>query len=274
MTAVVESPTRDAQTADPSERGARVWLALGSIVALVGIVFVGMQLVGTLASNHRVINRTIDATAVREIDVRMGNGSLDLIGDPTATSARLRFDVDDGLFGSKHSAVVSGHRLQVQSGCHGPFSVHCSVDVTARVPAGVRLVVTSDNGRQQIRNMSGDVTVSSDNGDLHVSGISGALSMTTDNGDVAASELTSPRVRLDTDNGSARLSFAQAPTSVTTTADNGDVIVDLPNPEVAYDVHTSTDNGTVSTPIKTDPTSGRRISATSDNGNITVRYAR
>ena len=155
----------------------------------------------------------------------------------------------------------------------GATSVHCSVDVTAHVPAGVRLVVTSDNGLQQVRNMSGNVTASSDNGDLRVSNVSGALTMTTDNGDVTATALTSPRVRLDTDNGSARLSFDQAPTSVTTHADNGDVTVGLPAPDVAYDLRTMTDNGTVSTPIKTDPTSSRRISATSDNGNITIRYA-
>jgi DUF4097 and DUF4098 domain-containing protein YvlB len=118
------------------------------------------------------------------------------------------------------------------------------------------------------------VALTSDNGDLHVSNLTGALTMTTDNGDVAATGLTSPSVRLGTDNGSARLSFAQPPASVTTNADNGDVVVHLPTPGVAYDLHTSTDNGTVSTPIRTDPTSGRRISATSDNGNITIRYAR
>jgi hypothetical protein len=277
MTLLAEPPAPTSTVASPAvgrrPRGARVWLVLGSIGAVVGIVFVGMSLVGALVRDHRVINRTIDGSAVREVDIKMDGGNLSLIGDPTGTTDRVRFNVVDGLFGSNHSATVRGDRLVVHAGCRGPFGAHCSVGVTALVPDGVRLVVSSDNGAQRIRNIQGDVMLSSDNGDIHATGISGNLSLTTDNGDVDASQLTSPSVSLATDNGSALLSFGQAPSSVTTDADNGDVTVDLPTPDLAYDLHTATDNGTVSAPIKTDPTSGRRISATSDNGNITVRYA-
>jgi hypothetical protein len=51
-------------------------------------------------------------------------------------------------------------------------------------------------------------------------------------------------------------------------------MVRLPHDDdVAYVLVTETDNGSVTSPIRTDPGSDRRITARSDNGDITIRYA-
>jgi DUF4097 and DUF4098 domain-containing protein YvlB len=103
--------------------------------------------------------------------------------------------------------------------------------------------------------------------------VGGDLSISTDNGSVNARGISSDRVAVDSDNGDVSLGFQRPPSSLTTHSDNGDVTVALPNGGAAYALHTVTDNGDVSTPIRTDPTSARRIRATSNNGDITIRYA-
>jgi hypothetical protein len=62
---------------------------------------------------------------------------------------------------------------------------------------------------------------------------------------------------------------------VTAASDNGSVEVILPDtPEDYRIVDVSSDNGTAATPdIRIDPESQRTITATSDNGDVTVRYA-
>lgn len=40
----------------------------------------------------------------------------------------------------------------------------------------------------------------------------------------------------------------------------------------AYQVSVHSGNGSTSTEVRTDPTSKRHITATSDNGNVTIRY--
>ncbi len=272
MTAIADPPRATAPPA-PGARGRRVWLALGTLAAVFGIVLLALWTVGALASQRKVVDTALPADGIHEIDVHIGDGNLDLTGVPTTSQVALRFEIDEGLFGTRHSAVRQGDRIDVDAECRGPFSVHCTVNVTARVPADVRLVVHADNGLQTVTGLTGGADLSTDNGDLHLRDLAGPLVIGTDNGDVAATGLRSSSLRLSTDNGASRIRFVGPPQTVTTQSDNGDVTVELPDDDTAYALVTSTDNGSVSTPIRTDPTSGHHITARSDNGDITVRYA-
>ena len=54
-----------------------------------------------------------------------------------------------------------------------------------------------------------------------------------------------------------------------TTAASTVVLPDTPD---AYAVDIDTDNGNVRNDVRTDPTSSRTITVSSDNGSVTVRY--
>jgi hypothetical protein len=59
-----------------------------------------------------------------------------------------------------------------------------------------------------------------------------------------------------------------APTNVQASSDGGDVEIALPDTPDAYRVQLSSDGGETSGPIRTDPTSSRVITASSNGGNV------
>jgi DUF4097 and DUF4098 domain-containing protein YvlB len=64
----------------------------------------------------------------------------------------------------------------------------------------------------------------------------------------------------------------EPPQDLRATTDNGSIEVVLPDTPDAYAVDTSTDNGSIRNDVRTDSTSDRTITLSTDNGNITLRY--
>ena len=75
-----------------------------------------------------------------------------------------------------------------------------------------------------------------------------------------------------TDNGRIRLTFDDAPTSVTAKSDNGAIAVRLPDLDLDYSVDADSAHGNVDVDIRTDPVADRHVTARSDNGAIDVEY--
>ncbi len=95
---------------------------------------------------------------------------------------------------------------------------------------------------------------------------------TTDNGSIHATGIRSETVSADSDNGSVEIVMVTPPQELEATTDNGSVDVVLPDTPDAYAVDADTDNGSVRNDVRTDPTSSRTITLSSDNGNVTLRY--
>ncbi|HWM22821.1 MAG TPA: DUF4097 family beta strand repeat-containing protein, partial [Ilumatobacteraceae bacterium] len=95
---------------------------------------------------------------------------------------------------------------------------------------------------------------------------------TTDNGRIDATGVRSTTVSADSDNGSVEIVMVSPPRELQATTDNGSVDIVLPDTPDAYAVDIGTDNGSERNDVRTDPTSSRTITLSSDNGDVTVRY--
>ncbi len=134
------------------------------------------------------------------------------------------------------------------------------------------------------------VTVRSSNTSITVSGIDAAVDVQTSNDSISADRLLG-RVVLRTSNDSIRATalsstdtvlhssndeisaeFLVAPERVVVTTSNAPVTIVVPDTDDAYDVELATSNGGQTAAVRTDPTSDRRLEATSSNDDVVVRY--
>ena len=74
------------------------------------------------------------------------------------------------------------------------------------------------------------------------------------------------------DNGDVAIEMRVAPRSLTARSDNGDVEVVVPDDDATYAVDISSSNGSVDSTLRTDPSSERRVTISSDNGNVSASY--
>lgn len=248
------------------------WLAIGSVAAVVGLFFATVQVVGVIAHEERTETVRVDDPAVAVLDVGSDAGSIDIVGSSTKT-VRIDARISDGLVATEFTHEVVGDRLQVRVRCKGVVAnVWCGAKLRIVVPRGLEVNVRSAQDRVGLRGLDGRVDAESANGTVEGEALSGASRLHSDNGSVRATRLRTESIQADTSNGSVHLEFEQAPLSAIARSDNGSVEVAVPRGEEGYAVDISSSNGSTENLVTSDPTSERRIVATSDNGSVTIRY--
>jgi hypothetical protein len=258
----------------PRARGRRVWQVVGVVAAVAGLGLGVLWTVSALGHETRTVARSFDAAEVHVLHVDAGDGDVDVVGAAETTSVEVRLRITEDVFGSDHSIRLRDDgRLEVRTGCHVFWSFHCGFRIEVRLPRNTVVEIQTDNGDIRVSGMDASTGLDTDNGDVHVDDVAGPLRLSTDNGDVVGTGVRSPTVTSETDNGDVSLTFGTSPQDVRASSDNGELDLRLPKGGPAYALHTETDNGSVVTPIRTDPTSDRHITATSDNGDIAIRYA-
>jgi DUF4097 and DUF4098 domain-containing protein YvlB len=105
-----------------------------------------------------------------------------------------------------------------------------------------------------------------------VSGVRGAVDLTSQHGDVHGVGLQSRIVHADTDHGSIGLRFVDEPEQVLASTSHGDVSVTVPRGDAAYRVELSTEHGSTSNELRTDPTSARLVQLSTQHGDVNARY--
>ncbi|MFE3737101.1 DUF4097 family beta strand repeat-containing protein [Streptomyces sp. NPDC059096] len=170
----------------------------------------------------------------------------------------------------KASWKLDGDKLSLTTDCGSVIS-NCSARYEILVPRKTALTVEGDNGRTTASGFTTDLDITSDNGAVTVDGASGALTVRSGSGDVRATGLKSTRVDAGSDNGKVHLAFAGVPDQVGVKTNNGGVTVEVP--DGTYKVTTKTDNGKVDVDLPSDAGSAHAITATTDNGGITLRTA-
>jgi hypothetical protein len=256
--------------ADPVARAA--WLALGSLVAVVGLLYSTFQVVGIIAhEEHGETVRIADPT-VAVLDVRSDGGSIEVIG-ADVDDVRIEALVSDGLVPTRFTQDVVGDRLQVRVRCRLVIENQwCRADLRIVVPRDLEVDVRSQDDAVAVRGLTGRVDAESSNGTVEGEALSGATRLHSSNGSVRASRLRTESLQADSSNGSVRVEFATPPISAIATSDNGSVDVAIPRGEEAYAVDIDSGNGSIHNLVRSDPDSERRIVATTDNGSATVRY--
>ncbi len=247
------------------------WLAAGSVLTIGAFGWGAFNIVDLLAHEVRTVTEVVDAEGVSVIDIDNTNGRVIVTGTET-DEITIVARISDGLRATGNSSRVVGDRLEIRATCPLFGSMWCAVDYQIEVPAGIDLDINADDGRVEVVDVSGALTIDDDNGSIDIRGADGPLRATTDNGSVHATGVRSETVSVDSDNGSVEIVMVTPPRALEATTDNGRVDVVLPDTPDAYAVDIDTDNGSVRNDVRTDPTSSRTITVSSDNGSVTVRY--
>ncbi|HEV7720268.1 MAG TPA: hypothetical protein VGO60_03245, partial [Iamia sp.] len=160
--------------------------------------------------------------------------------------------------------------LTVRVECVGGFSVICANQVELVVPANVSFTI--DALGIHIADIEGDVELSSGAGSVELERLSGDLEVDVGGGSIRGADLRSARVRAQAGAGGVDLAFLVAPEDIDANSGAGSVLVSLPHGDEAYRVDADAGAGSDTVSVQTDPTSERRIRASSGAGSVEVRY--
>ena len=248
------------------------WLAVGSIAAVVTLFFGVVQVVGLLAHEERNEVVTIADPAVTVLDVASDVGRVEIIG-ANVTGIRISAHVSDGMVATNFRHRVVGDRLEVRVRCNrlvgGPW---CGADLRILVPRNLEVHAYSSTDQVIVRGIAGRVDAASSDGSVEAEGLSGAAILHSSNGSVRASRLRTNSIQANSDNGSVRLEFDKAAASTIAKSANGNVEISVPRDGQGYAIDISSGNGSTDNQVQTNSTSTLRIVASSENGNVTVRY--
>lgn len=117
-----------------------------------------------------------------------------------------------------------------------------NLNVTIRVPAGVRLAVHSGNGDVSVTGAHAELIARSGNGRVRVAGTAGEVDAASGNGEVTVDNVRGP-VSANSGNGDVRVSAVQGPVSAR--SGNGDLLVRMTELRAAGDMEFTTGNGRI-----------------------------
>lgn len=248
------------------------WIVGASVVAVLMLASGGFWAFSALARDTETTTTVYDGADVRAVDVVSENGSITVVGgsrDELVVTATLTH----GIRRTEAQVSVEGDRLVLRDRCSGPaFGAFCQSDYTLQVPTGIAAMLQSRNGSILVTGIDGDLDASSSNGSVAASRVGGDVHLRSSNGRIEGTGLGSEVAVASSSNGSVNLTFTDPPRDVEADSSNGRIEVILPDTFDAYRIDASSDNGSVATPVRTNPFSPRTIVAESNNGSVTVRY--
>jgi hypothetical protein len=248
------------------------WIAVGSVTAAAALASGTFNIVELLAHEMETRVESFDAEGVAVLDIDNDAGSV-TIQSADVDQITVRARIGHGLRRSGSSIRIEGDRLLVRGSCPVIGSQWCDVRYTIEVPADIDVVVEGDNDGIRVTGIDGRVELHSDNGSIRLTDINGDVELSADNGSIEAVGLTSNSVQADSDNGDIELELRQPPQTLDLSSDNGDIVVVVPRDDEVYAVDVTTDNGSTENGLRTDQAGSRRITASTDNGDVTLRYA-
>lgn len=262
-------PTTPAGPQAPRRRPG--WLVVGLVIAALTIGVGAWDLVGAVSRQPVHYQQTWSAP-VHTLDLDIGSGSVTVVGTNGA-GVVVHADGSRGLSSPTNEQTLEGGTLRIRSTCSFSLgSDWCSLSYRVQVPAGTNVVAHSSDGRVTADGLTGNAQLSSNNGRVTANGPSGTITLHSSNGSVRVTGATSAHVTATSNNGSVHVGFAESPHAVFAHSNNGSVTVGVPRSEISYRVEAHSNNGGVSTAVRTDPSGSQTITATSNNGKVTVRY--
>jgi Putative adhesin len=169
----------------------------------------------------------------------------------------------------RSSWTLSGDTLQLGIDCSG-LVFSCGSRFEVAVPPGIAVTVNSGSNTDTVSGLSGPVTVNGNQGGVNVSGVSGQLQVSTGSGSITATAIRSSAVQMMTNQGSADISFAAAPQSVTVRCSTGNATVRVPAAGHQYHVLVSSGTGNASSKVPDDRQSSSVVQVSSGTHDATV----
>ncbi|MFJ8824773.1 DUF4097 family beta strand repeat-containing protein [Streptomyces sp. NPDC102467] len=162
-------------------------------------------------------------------------------------------------------------RLTLRLHCSG-IVTDCSARHRVEVPRGIAVVVRSDDGSVRANDFKKGLDIATQDGSVHVENVSGPLRLQGDDGSLHASGVDARKVSVRSKDGSVHLTLRTVPDRVEASTDDGSLTLTLPG-SATYRVSTHTDDGGVHVDVPRDTHSAHRISARSQDGEVTLRTA-
>jgi hypothetical protein len=250
----------------------RIWLALGALVVLFGLVVGGLYLwswVGSQSeSQHQTYERDVTRVEVdtKAVDVTMVAGQ----------AGRVVVDRDiKWSFGKPEIREIwTGGTFRVTAGCRSaPQLPGCSVHYRIEVPAGVSVDAQTSSGALSVTGINGDLRLSTSSGALVADHLGGALWARASSGGITATGLRSSTVDVASSSGGTDLGFASDPHQVTASVRSGDFTMKVPRQGGPYSVILSVKSGTRVVDVEQSDAAANHINVESLSGNVRIQYA-
>jgi hypothetical protein len=266
-----------------------LWLAAGSLLAVVLILWAGFSLagwtVGSVERNeHHVLRGHVS-------EVRVDGTS----GDVTLVPAGGREVVVDShakgtLWLPEMQTRIAGDHVTVRGSCHIVVFGSCSASFVVRVPDGTPVRVRTSSGDVRVNGLDGRVDVKVSSGDVQLAGLGGGTSakvssgdinarrlggrvdLETSSGDVNAADLTARIVNARATSGDVFVDVAAVPQRVNAASSSGDVTILVPRGADAFDGQVATSSGDRRLGVRSDPNATRSLTAITSAGDAAIRY--
>ena len=241
-------------------------LAIGFSLLAVGWGAVSLASLLARATEHR--NATYHG--VRALDVDLSFESVEIVGSANATSVSMTRSYTWSLGKPSISNRLDGDVLSIGSSC--PFSVGlgCSGHVRLVVPTDLEVRVHDSDGSMTLRDLDGPVDLSTSDGSINASNLTGRVRLHSGDGSMAVTGLRSDEVEVTASDGSVRLSFAVAPSSVTADSGDGSIEVVVPSDGTSYNVTGTTGDGSRDVTVPLDSNSARHMRLSTGDGSLRV----
>jgi hypothetical protein len=241
-------------------------------VAVVMLALGTANAVSALARDTSRLQRVFDAVQIVDVANSTG-GAITIVGDETVDAVTIDMTVSRGLETPSHSERVEGNRLVMRSECLWLVQLFCQVDYLIHVPPGISVIARADGRSVEVSNVHGFLDLESDGGSVEVrGGESDSVRLDSDGGSIEVTGLSAASIEANADGGGVLLDLAGAPISVIASSDGSDVEIVLPDTTDAYRVDVTSNGGSTSADVRTDPASDRTITASSNGGDVIVRY--
>ena len=216
---------------DPRSPLSRTLITVAA-TAVVVLLVVGLVLgVGRLTRSTSTTSETFATDpaqplrfVVENLDVRVVPAAADVI--------TVDVELVGGWLGTDFESEQDGGDILLSASCQELLIPGCGGSITLGVPAGTQFELQA----------SGQ--------DVDLAGIDGVATVRTGSGDVSGDDLALVDLSVTTSSGDVDLGFGQQPISVKATTDSGDVDVEVPSGDVAYDIVTTTDSGDVESDLE------------------------
>ncbi|MFJ2817516.1 MULTISPECIES: DUF4097 family beta strand repeat-containing protein [unclassified Streptomyces] len=247
---------------------ARAALAVGAVVVLVGAATACAS-----ASDDQDPDHKSFAVKGGTLTIDSDDSDLEIVAADAHPAGKIevtRWFKGSVLIGKDPKVTWSmkdGDRLVLRTQCSG-FVANCATRHRVEVPRGIAVKVEGDDGGVRASGFTHALSIRTNDGPVRVSDSTGPLELRSDDGAVHA-DVRSRHVSAHTADGSVSLTFGVVPDTVDSGSDDGSVTVEVPR--ATYRVTTKTDHGSVRVDVPRDDRSTHRISATTGDGNVTVR---
>jgi putative adhesin len=267
-----------------------LWLALGTLLALIFTVCAGISLaghtVGAVTRNqHYVVHNEVS-----EVTVDGVNAEVTLVPAP-GNEVVVDTHAKGTLWVPKLKTDIDGGHLTLRGSCHDMVLGSCESSFTIRVPAGLPVSVSTRSGDVRASDLSGPLSIHAGSGDVALSGLSGGteakvssgdieasrlsgrLRLQTSSGDIDAAELSGRTIDAHANSGDVFLDVATVPKRVNVAASSGDVVISVPrNGSDGYAATTATSSGDSRLLVDINDASEHSVSAVTSSGDATIRY--